>query len=122
MAKRKHIPYRMLRERMKIMDTTSMELAERIDVTPVTFSKKLRGRSPWRDFEMYAILDYLHVPHEDLYLYFPPAGRDETDKRKMRVDADLRKAGKAAVNRTEISTLKELVDGMYEDAVLGGGV
>lgn len=68
--------YRYLRGRLTQLGILHEELAAAIKISPSAFSAKLRGKSPWKDHEMYQIMDIIKAPYEQLHLYFPRDGID----------------------------------------------
>lgn len=37
-------------------------------------SHRMSGKEPWALDECYQILDLLHIPYDQLHIYFPPGG------------------------------------------------
>jgi len=68
--------YRKLRGALIEKEIDQVYLAKKLGLNqPVSISKRMTGKVPWRINEMYAILDLLGVPYEMLPVYFPKDGR-----------------------------------------------
>lgn len=71
-------PFRKLRIAMMDQDKTMADLAPVVGVkTPSNVSDRFVGRTDWKLDEIYAVLDFLKIPAEDMHLYFPRGGQDK---------------------------------------------
>lgn len=68
--------YERLRKKMREEGFTGNDLARWMGMNPNSISARMTGRVSWSLSEAYQILDYLNVPCEELYDYFPPGGKD----------------------------------------------
>ncbi len=101
-----------LRDRMQAYQVTSTELADVCCMSKVTFSRKLTAKVPWTSIEMYAIMDHLGVDPTEMYLYFPPGGRNVADARKTKMDDYLRHNDVQIVPNSTIQALRALLNGL----------
>ena len=63
-----------LRGALVAADITEKYLARKL-LRGVTYvSHRMSGKEPWALDECYQILDLLHIPHDQLHIYFPPGG------------------------------------------------
>jgi len=68
--------YRKLRGALVEKEIDQAYLAKKLGLNqPMSISKRMTGKVPWRINEMYAILDILGVPYEALSEYFPKDGK-----------------------------------------------
>lgn len=75
-------PYSKLRGRMSELDISSGDLANYLGKSPSYVSYRLTNRYGWEINEIYQILDYLKLPHEAIFAYFPPnAGMPQKAKK-----------------------------------------
>lgn len=70
-------PYRELRKALRAADISNAYLAEKLGIAPSSVSLRLNAHHPWEQDRMYLIMDLLHLPHDQLHIYFPPKGRQE---------------------------------------------
>lgn len=68
-------PHAKLRGAMVASDIDESYLARKLLRGVTYISARMMGRKPWPLDEAYAIMDMLHLPHEQLSVYFPPQGR-----------------------------------------------
>ena len=64
-----------LRARMKELDVDQLYLAKKLKMCPASLSLRMTGKIQWQLDEMYAAMDILHLPHDQLHLYFPQNGK-----------------------------------------------
>ena len=69
--------FRRLRGRMRERNITQADMAAALGCSTVCVSQRLCAKSPWQLDEMYVIMSILHIPTEDMYLYFPRDGKGE---------------------------------------------
>lgn len=70
-------PFRKLRIAMMDQDKTMADLTAVVGVKdPSNISDRFVGRTDWKLDEMYAVLDFLNIPVEDMHIYFPRGGQD----------------------------------------------
>lgn len=67
-------PYKELRRAMRSADVSNVYLAEKLDMAASSVSLRLNGHCPWESDRMYAVMDLLHLPYDQLHIYFPPGG------------------------------------------------
>lgn len=63
-----------LRAKLKEYDIDEEYIGRKIMRSPSYISQRMTGKKPWQIDEAYAILDLIHIPHEQLPIYFPPKG------------------------------------------------
>ena len=68
--------YERLRKKMREEGITGNDLARWMRMNPNSISARMTGRVSWSLQDAYQILDYLSIPREELYDYFPPDGKD----------------------------------------------
>lgn len=69
--------YADLRAAMRARNVSSQDLANYLELDPASISLRMTGKRPWRQDEMYAVLDRLAVDHSRLNALFPPQGVKE---------------------------------------------
>lgn len=69
--------YTELRAAMRARNVSSNDLAQYLELDPASISLRMTGKRPWKQDEMYAVLDRLGVDHSKLSAYFPPKGVKE---------------------------------------------
>ncbi|MCM1328402.1 MAG: DUF739 family protein [Ruminococcus sp.] len=67
-------PYAKLRGKMAEMDINSIALANYLGKSTAYISAHMTHKYAWDIDEIYAILELLKVPQEDIVEYFPPNG------------------------------------------------
>lgn len=67
-------PHAKLRGAMMAADIDSRYLARKLKRGSAYVSTRMMGHEPWTITECYEILDLLHIPHDQLAVYFPPKG------------------------------------------------
>lgn len=50
------------------------DMAKRLLLKPLSISQRFTCRVSWNLTEMYEVLDWLNLPHDQLHIYFPPGG------------------------------------------------
>jgi transcriptional regulator with XRE-family HTH domain len=60
-----------VRRRIRDLDTTQTELAEKLGMAKSTFSDRMSGRRSWTEPEMQMLLDEIGQPEETLADLFP---------------------------------------------------
>lgn len=66
--------YKKLRGAMAEHDITQEILARHLLIGRRTMSAKFTATSPWNISEMYAAMDLMNLPHDQMHIYFPPGG------------------------------------------------
>ena len=66
--------YRVLRTQLKEKDIDVAYLADKLGVCTDYVRRRLRGAAPWIQTDMYAVLDMLHIPYDQIHIIFPPGG------------------------------------------------
>lgn len=78
--------FELLRRTLAYHSVTQTELAEawnaaHPDLTEFKyqpwFSDLLNGKRQWQLEEMYFVMDYVGIPHDQMHIYFPPNGEAE---------------------------------------------
>ena len=71
-------PFKRLRTVMFEKEVRVQDLAPAIGVrSGVNVSDRLMGRTVWRLDEIYAVMEFLELPLEDMHIYFPKDGKDD---------------------------------------------
>ena len=66
-----------LREAMASQRVRGQDVANYLGISPQAFSRRLTAQLPFSLADAYKIMDYLGLPHEAIYDYFPPMGLSE---------------------------------------------
>lgn len=66
--------YSYLAGRLRQLDMTQADVAERLGVGVAAVSDRFRGRTAWTLWEAYQVLDLIGAQPEELPLYFPKNG------------------------------------------------
>lgn len=66
--------YTALRGALVARDLQHTDLARLLLISEGSVSNRFRGLHPWTVEEMYSIMDWLGLPHDQLHIYFPPNG------------------------------------------------
>lgn len=74
--------YKLLRSVMAEQDISTYDLGELFRKSPRCINDKLSGAVPWTLPEIYRLLDFLELPHDQLHKYFPPNGMAEKSEEK----------------------------------------
>ena len=92
--------YKRLRGKMREEGITGNDLARWMGMTPNSISARMTGRVSWSLQDAYQILDYLSIPREELYDYFPPDGKDTelTDRMSPAFEAAVRREVNARID------------------------
>lgn len=69
--------FKLLRRTMFEDDVDQMTLGKTIGRSSSYISARFSGKMPFDANDMYAILDFLGVPHDQIHKYFPPNGLEE---------------------------------------------
>lgn len=96
-----------LRNRMKAYNITASDLARRCCVSVTTIRTRLRGAAPWTSWEIWAVMNCLEIPDEEMHLYFPRDGVDSRDNRKTTMEDYLRTIKKTPISDAALYMLKE---------------
>ena len=64
-----------IRSRMVEMGVDRSWMCKKLDMSPSTFSAKMNAKSDLSLREAYTILDILHIPRNQIYVYFPLNGK-----------------------------------------------
>jgi len=67
-------PFAKLRARINELGYDHAYFAKKLKMTPATLSRRMTGKLQWQLNEMYAALEILCIPHEQLSDYFPKEG------------------------------------------------
>ena len=67
-------PYAKLRGRMAELEITGEALANYLGRCKAHVSTRMNLRYSWTVDEVYKILDFLEIPVEEIFTYFPPNG------------------------------------------------
>ena len=65
----------MLRGLMAAHGMNIEELAYQLGKSRPHINQCLLGKAQWRLDEMYGILDYFDIPHDQMHIYFPRGGK-----------------------------------------------
>lgn len=65
-------PYAKLRGRMYELDVEMGDIANFLGKSPSYVSYRMTGRYDWKINEAYRLLEFLKLPMESLFEYFPP--------------------------------------------------
>ena len=74
--------YKLLRSVMADQDISTYDLGELFKKSSRCINDKLSGAVPWTLPEIYRVLDFLELPHDQLHRYFPPNGISEKIEEK----------------------------------------
>jgi len=67
--------FRELRGHLAELGMDHKYFAEKLGMCPASFSGRMTGRLQWQMNEMYAVMDTLKIPYEQLSEYFPKNGK-----------------------------------------------
>jgi len=67
-------PFCLLRARLKEFGMDHGYFAQKLGIYPATLSMRMTGKRQWLLDEMYAAMDILHVPYDQIHEYFPKGG------------------------------------------------
>ena len=109
--------YRRLREEMSALHVTTEDLAGVLKLARSTVSRKLAGHIPWGVDEAYRVLDYMQIPAEKMYLFFPRNGEDAEEIAHHYVQEYLEETNQALVPAPSLDALCALIDGMRRESV-----
>lgn len=73
-------PYAELRALLARDDIDQRYLCELLKRSQGYITQRITGRRPWDQDDMYALMDVVGAPYEDLYRLFPPQGRPRPKK------------------------------------------
>ncbi len=68
--------FRKLRGKLVEAGITQQELGYHIGRNYQSVNARMNDRLSWSLAEMYQTLDLLHIPHDQLHIYFPKDGKD----------------------------------------------
>lgn len=68
-------PFSKLRGAMAEHGVDGKEIAKITGIESTAISLRMTAKRPWKLTEMYAIMDALQLPYEQLFLYFPKDGQ-----------------------------------------------
>ena len=71
--------YKYLRGRLRAMGLNDADLANELGMTSNAMSHRMTGRVAWGMDEMYETLRVCDAPAEELHLYFPKDGIEQSD-------------------------------------------
>ena len=66
--------YAKLRGRMAELEATNEDLANHIGRSKTYVSNRMTRNSSWTIDEVYKILNFLELPQNEIFTYFPPNG------------------------------------------------
>ena len=66
--------YSELRTEMKRKGVKSHDIAVWLNLSDVCISKRMTGKTPWTQSEMYTIMQKMHIPRHKLHIVFPKDG------------------------------------------------
>lgn len=92
--------YRELREQMQERDIDQRILGQALGLSSKSVSNRMTGAQAWSLPECYAALEFLGLPRSDIFIYFPPGGREsiiDSFNTRLEVDPDDMAAIVAAV-------------------------
>ncbi len=78
-------PFSKLRGRMAEMDIHNYALAEFLGVSTAYLSTRMTHRYSWTIDEVYKIMDFLQIPLEEIFIYFPKGGGIKPQKENPRI-------------------------------------
>lgn len=67
-------PFKRLKLKMKEYSYDYPLFAKMLKIGTATLSRRMRSIDSWQLSEMYAAMDTLQIPHNELHLYFPKCG------------------------------------------------
>jgi len=67
--------YRKLRGTLAERGKHLYDVANYLDYKPMSISLRMTGKTSWRMDEAYRVMDFLNLPRERVFDYFPPNGR-----------------------------------------------
>lgn len=67
--------FAMLRAAMLGAGYKQSEVAEKIGISPVAFSRRMNGKYPFSLDEVYKLLELLKLPSSEIHTYFPKGGK-----------------------------------------------
>lgn len=72
-------PYKKLRDLLHESDITFQILAGEIGISVAALSMKMNAKPghSWKENEMWAVMDFLHIPDNRFHEIFPRKGRNE---------------------------------------------
>lgn len=66
--------YSELRSEMRRKGVKSHDIAVWLNLSDVCISKRMTGKTPWSQSEMYTIMQKMYLPLHKLHVVFPPDG------------------------------------------------
>lgn len=67
--------YRKLRGALAEQGKHLYDMADYLNYKPMSISLRMTGKTPWRMDEAYRVMDFLSLPRERIFDYFPPDGK-----------------------------------------------
>ncbi len=80
-------PYSRLRAALTEHGIDQLYLAKLLRRGNQYVSHRITGKAPWSQEDMYFLMDTLQVSHDQMHLYFPPAGKEDALNIKASRDA-----------------------------------
>ncbi len=80
-------PYSKLRGKMTEMDITGEMLANYLNVSKTYISNRLNHKLSWNIDEIYIVMDYLQIPREEIFDYFPPDAGIKRKAKRLKMSA-----------------------------------
>lgn len=59
-----------LKSKVKAMYGSQVGLAKELGYSQSSFNKKINGKSPLTDCEMFRLINFLNIPHNEIFEYF----------------------------------------------------
>lgn len=104
----------MLRDHMARKKITMADIAEELHLTGSAVSQKFSGKTRWYMDEMYIVMDYLELPYDQLYIYFPRYGEEVETVERKGVREYLRETQQTTIPIASLQALAGLVNGICE--------
>jgi hypothetical protein len=70
-------PHKLLRDEMHRQEVTIALLARELNIGTSTASLKMNAHNAWTSDEMWAVMEFLSLPPNQLHMYFPRNGQNE---------------------------------------------
>ena len=65
--------FRLIKSKMIEKDITQIYLSELIGKSSFYIMERMTGRRGWTMEDMYFLMDLLHIPYDQMHIYFPKA-------------------------------------------------
>lgn len=70
-------PFSSLRKAMYVNDIQQQDLTRYLLLGVCAINQRFCGKKPWRLNEMYIMMDLLHLPYDQMHVFFPRNGQNE---------------------------------------------